>query len=408
MIDIAQVRRDFKILNEKINGKPLIYFDNAATSQKPQVVVDALLNYYQQINSNVHRGVHSLAEKATNAFEKTRETVRGFINAKFTEEIIFTKGTTEGINLVARSLSKISLEKGDEVIVSAMEHHANIVPWQMVCDEVGAKLKVIPITLKGELDLDSFESLITPKTKIVAVIHVSNVLGTVNDIKGITKTAHKHNALVLVDGAQGIPHLDVDVQDLDCDFYAFSAHKVYGPTGIGVLYGKKELLEKMPPFLGGGEMISEVTFEKTTYNELPYKFEAGTPNIGDVIAFDSAVNYLKQKKEENIVAHENELLEYATKKLKEIEGIKIVGESDNKISVISFIVEGIHSFDLGMMLDAQGIEIRTGHHCAQPLMRALGIEGTARVSFAIYNTKEEVDIFVEELKRIVGKFARKK
>ncbi|UZR96228.1 cysteine desulfurase [Chondrinema litorale] len=406
-MDIKHIREQFPAIHQEVNGFPLIYFDNAATSQKPKEVIDALNAYYEGYNSNVHRGAHTLAAKATDAFEDTRESVRAFLGAKHIEEIIFTKGTTESINLVAYSFGRKFINEGDEIIISGMEHHSNIVPWQILCEEKGAKLNVIPIKENGELDYDVFESLVSEKTKLVAVAYVSNSLGTINDVKRIIAKAKSANAKVLLDGAQSSPHCHINVAELDCDFYAFSGHKVYGPTGIGALYGKKEILEEMPPFLGGGEMIKEVTFAKTTFNDLPYKFEAGTPNIGDTVALKNAIDFVNRVGKEEIAAYELELLEYATEKMKQIAGIKLVGTAAEKVGVISFLMDGVHHFDLGMMLDARGIAIRTGHHCTQPLMSSFGIDGTARVSFAVYNTKEEVDVLVEVLQKISDRFVAK-
>ncbi len=403
--DPAQVRKMFPILEQQVNGKNLIYLDNAATTQKPEVVINAISDYYRNYNANIHRGIHALAEKATKAYENTRKTVQQFINSGEVEEIIFTSGTTESINIVAKSLGKKILSQGDEVIISELEHHSNIVPWQMICDERGAKLKVIPINEKGEINLLAFRNLITYNTKIVAVSHVSNTLGTINPVEEIIQISHNFGALVLLDGAQASAHIDFDVQNLDCDFYAFSAHKLFGPTGIGILYGKRKLLESMDPFKGGGEMIKEVTFEKTTYNDIPYKFEAGTPNIADVIAFDASLKFVNRLGDKrDLLTYEESLLIEATEKLKEIPGLTIIGTSNKKIGVISFVIEGMHHFDIGMLLDAKGIAVRTGHHCTQPLMNKFGIEGTVRASFSIYNTMEEVDIFVESLKQIVSKW----
>jgi len=407
MLDLEAIRKEFPILHQEVNGYPLVYFDNAATSQKPKSVIDALNSYYTTINSNVHRGAHALADAATQEFEKTRETVRRFLNAKETAEIVFTKGTTEAINLVAYAYGRKFINKGDEVVISAMEHHSNIVPWQMLCEEKGAILKVIPVNEAGELEMDTFAEMLSQKTAIVAVMHVSNVLGTINDIRKISQMAHEVGAKVLVDGAQSSPHLTVDVQELGCDFYVFSSHKVYGPTGMGALYGKREVLEAMPPYLGGGEMIKEVTFEKTTYNEIPFKFEAGTPNIGDTIAFRHALEFVETVGKENIAQHEVDLLHYGTERFSQIDGLSIIGTAKNKVGVISFLIEGMHHFDIGMMLDARGIAIRTGHHCAQPLMNHYGLEGTARASFAAYNTKEEVDTMAESLERIVSRKRKK-
>jgi cysteine desulfurase/selenocysteine lyase len=400
-LDIYAIRQQFPILSREVKGKPLIYFDNAATSQKPQAVIDALVNYYTNYNANVHRGIHTLAEEATQAMEKSRDAAREYINAESREQIIFTRGTTEGINLVAYSWGRQNIKAGDEIIISSLEHHSNIVPWQILCEEKGASLKVIPITSKGELLIHEYKNLLSPKTKLVAVNHASNALGTINPVKEIVEAAHGVGAVVLIDGAQSAVHLDIDVQDMDCDFFVLSSHKMYGPTGVGVLYGKEKLLEAMPPFQGGGEMIKEVTFEKTTYNDLPYKFEAGTPNIADVIAFKAAIEFLNQLGKASIRKHEEELLKYATKKLKEIPGVRIVGEADEKLSVISFVVKGLHPQDIGILLDNRGIAVRTGHHCTQPLMNCFGISGTVRASFAVYNTKEEVDELVIGLQKAI-------
>jgi cysteine desulfurase/selenocysteine lyase len=406
MLDIQRIRQDFPILHQEVNGHPLIYFDNAATSQKPKAVIQSLVNYYEGINSNVHRGAHYLADKATIAFEETREAVQKFINAKHLEEVIITKGTTESINIVASSFGRKFLNAGDEVLISTMEHHANIVPWQMICEQKGAILKVISISDEGELDYEAFSKLLTQKTKIVALVHVSNALGTINDVERVINLAHQAGAKVLIDGAQSSPHFEIDVQKMDCDFYVFSSHKVYSPTGIGVLYGKKVILEEMPPFLGGGEMIKEVTFEKTTYNQLPFKYEAGTPNIADTIAFKAGLEYVQKLGKQHIARHEEELLHYATEKIQALKKVRIIGTARDKIGVISFLVNGMHPYDTGMMLDAQGIAVRTGHHCAQPLMKRFGIEGTVRASFAVYNTKSEVDKFITSLEKIVNKFAK--
>lgn len=402
MLDVHKIREDFPILHQEVNGFPLVYFDNAATSQKPQVVIDSLLGYYNGYNSNIHRGAHALADKATGAYEHTRELVKDFINAPSIEEVIFTKGTTEGINLVASTYGQQEIGEGDEVIISTMEHHSNIVPWQMLCEAKGAILKVIPITDQGEIILEEYEKLLSPKTKLVATAHVSNALGTINPVEKMIALAHEVGAVVLIDGAQSCPHFHVDVQALDADFYVFSAHKMYGPTGLGVLYGKREILEKMPPYLGGGEMIKEVTFAKTTYNELPYKFEAGTPNIGDTIALTAAIEYINKIGKDNIAQHEHDLLVYGEEKIQSVEGLEIVGQAKEKASVISFKIEGVHHYDLGLLLDANGVAIRTGHHCTQPLMNRFGIDGTARASFAMYNTKEEIDTFVAAIHKAVG------
>lgn len=402
VIDIEKIREQFPVLNQQVNGRDLVYFDNAATSQKPLVVINALVDYYTGYNANIHRGIHTLAEKATKAYEQTRETMRAFIHAKHSEEIIFTRGVTESINLVASSYGRAFLQANDEVIISGLEHHSNIVPWQLICAEKKAILKVIPVTDEGELDLDAYKKLLSSKTKIVSVNHASNSLGTINPIKEISRLAHAVGAAVLIDGAQAGAHLEIDVQDLGCDFYCLSAHKMYGPTGTGILYGKKELLEKMPPYQGGGEMIKDVTFEKTTYNDLPYKFEAGTPNIADVIAFRYALEFIRQLGRENIAAHEHELLTYATAKVKELPGVRLIGTAKDKVGVLSFVVDGIHPFDIGQMLDARGIAVRTGHHCTQPLMARCGIEGTVRASFAVYNTKKEIDQLVDALTRVIS------
>jgi cysteine desulfurase/selenocysteine lyase len=398
MFDVQKVRADFPILSQKVNGKPLVYFDNGATSQKPQVVIDAISKYYSEINANIHRGVHTLSQLATDAYEVSRNTIQNHLNAKHNHEIIFTSGTTFGINLVANGFASL-LKSGDEVMVSALEHHSNIVPWQFLCEKTGAKLVVIPMNEKGELILSEFDKLLSEKTKIVTVNHISNALGTVNPIEYIIKKAHGVGAAVLIDGAQATPHLRPDVQALDCDFYVFSGHKVCGPTGVGILYGKEEWLRKLPPYQGGGEMIAEVTFEKTTYADLPHKFEAGTPNIEGGIVLGTAIDYMNSIGFENIAAYEQELLDYGTKRLQEIEGLTIYGTSENKASVISFNIEGIHPYDIGTIIDKLGIAVRTGHHCAQPIMNFFNIPGTIRASFAFYNTKEEIDIFVEAVKK---------
>lgn len=399
-LDIQKIRKDFPILDEVINGKQLVYFDNAATTQKPVQVLEALANYYGHYNANIHRGIHHLAEKATSAFEASRKAIQAFLNAKLTEEIIFTYGTTDGINLVAQTYGRSFLKEGDEIIISTLEHHSNIVPWQMLCEEKGCVLKVIPINDAGELLMDEYEKLLSERTKFVSVVHVSNALGTINPVKEIIAKAHAVGAKVLIDGAQASSHLTLDVQDLDTDFYVLSAHKLYGPTGMGVLYGKKEVLDAMPPYRGGGEMIKEVTFEKTTYNELPYKFEAGTPNIADVVAVKNALDYVAELGKENIAAYENELLKYGTEALSEIDGLRIIGQAKEKVSVISFVVDGIHPQDIGVILDQQGIAVRTGHHCTQPLMKRLGLVGTSRASFAVYNTKEEIDKLVSGIRKV--------
>ena len=397
--DIEKIRRDFPILGREVNGKPLIYFDNGATTQKPKQVIDAITRYYGDMNSNVHRGVHYLSQISTDAFEITRRKVQAFIHAKHEHEIIITKGTTESINIVASCYGRAFIEAGDEIIISAMEHHSNIVPWQMLCDEKGCKLRVIPMNDKGELDIVAYKALFSEQTKLVSFTYVSNALGTVNPVKEMIDIAHSHDVPVLVDGAQAVQHVAVDVQALDVDFFAFSGHKMYGPTGVGVLYGKEELLNKMPPYQGGGDMIKDVTFEKTTYNELPFKFEAGTPNIEAGICLGDAIDYIESIGLDAIKTYEDELLDYATSRLSEIEGIRFIGTAEHKSSVISFVVDGVHPYDIGVILDKLGVAVRTGHHCAQPVMDEFGIPGTVRVSLAIYNTKEEVDVLIEGLER---------
>ncbi|HEY9116320.1 MAG TPA: cysteine desulfurase [Roseivirga sp.] len=403
-LDIEAIRSKFPVLHQQVNGKPLVYFDNAATNQKPLSVIQALQHHYEADNANIHRGIHTLAERSTTAFEATRKAVQKFINANEVEEIIFTKGTTESINLVASSWGKMFLQAGDEIIVSGLEHHSNIVPWQLIAEEKGAKVKPIPVLDNGDLDMTAFERMLSDKTKMVAVNHASNSLGTINPIADIIKKAHAVGAKVLIDGAQASSHLMIDVQSLNADFYALSAHKMYGPTGVGILYGKRSLLEKMPPYQGGGEMIKDVSFEGTTYNDIPYKFEAGTPSIADVVAFKYAIDFINELGKDNIAKYEAELLSYATEALKQIEGIKIIGEAKQKVSVVSFIVDGIHHFDLGMWMDAKGVAVRTGHHCTQPLMDRFSIEGTTRASFSVYNTKAEIDVFIDALKDIIKKF----
>ncbi|WP_276379060.1 cysteine desulfurase [Flavobacterium sp. H4147] len=398
MLDIQKIRADFPILSQTVNGKPLVYFDNGATSQKPQVVIDAEVKYYNEINANIHRGVHTLSQLATDAYEISRGKVKEHINAKHAHEVLFTSGTTHGINLVSNGFASI-LKPGDEVVVSSLEHHSNIVPWQMLCEKTGAILKVIPINDNGELIIEEFDKLLSEKTKIVTVNHISNALGIINPIKYIIDKAHAVGAAVLIDGAQAVPHLKPDVQELDCDFYAFSGHKMCGPTGTGILYGKEEWLNKLPPYQGGGEMIKEVTFEKTTYADLPHKFEAGTPNIAGGIVLGTAIDYLNSVGFENIQAYEHELLEHATKRLSEIEGIRIYGTGKNKASVISFNIDGIHPYDVGSIVDKLGIAVRTGHHCAQPIMNFFCIPGTIRASFSFYNTKEEIDTMVDAVKK---------
>ena len=404
MYDIQKIREDFPILSRTVYGKPLIYLDNGATTQKPKCVVDAIVDEYYSVNANVHRGVHFLSQQATNLHEASRETVRKFINARSTSEIIFTRGTTESINLVASSFTDAFMKEGDEVIVSVMEHHSNIVSWQIQALRKGIVLKVIPMNDRGELLIDEYEKLFTPRTKLVSVAHVSNVLGTINPVKQIAAIAHAHNVPVLIDGAQGIPHMKVDVQDIDADFYVFSAHKIYGPTGIGVLYGKEDLLDKMPPYQGGGEMIKNVSFEGTTFNELPFKFEAGTPDYVGSTAMAKALDYVSAIGMDNIAAHEHELTTYAMQRMKEIPGMRIFGEAEHKGGVISFLVGDIHHFDMGTLLDRLGIAVRTGHHCAEPLMHRLGIEGTVRASFGMYNTKEEIDALIAGIERVSKMF----
>ena len=404
MYDIQKIREDFPILSRKIYGKPLVYLDNGATTQKPRCVVEAIVDEYYSVNANVHRGVHFLSQQATELHEAAREKVRAFINAKSTNEIVFTRGTTESINLLTTSFGEAFINEGDEIIVSEMEHHSNIVPWQMLAERRGASIRVIPIDDKGELLLDEYEKLFTEKTRIVCVTHVSNVLGTINPVKRIVDIAHQHGVPVLVDGAQSAPHMKIDVQDIGCDFFAFSGHKIYGPTGVGVLYGKEDLLDKLPPYQGGGEMIQNVSFEKTTFNELPYKFEAGTPDYVGTNSLAKALDYVSAIGMDNIFAYEHELTRYATEQLSNIEGMRIFGQSDNKDAVISFLVRDIHHLDMGTLLDRLGIAVRTGHHCAQPLMTHYGIEGTVRASFGIYNTKEEIDVLVAGIKRVSGMF----
>ncbi|MCR4680889.1 MAG: cysteine desulfurase [Bacteroidales bacterium] len=392
-------REDFLILGQEVYKKPLVYFDNAATTQKPEMVISALADYYRTINSNIHRGVHYLSQKATEEFEVARKAVRDFIHAAHDYEIVFTRGATESINLVASSFGRTYIHEGDEIVISEMEHHSNIVPWQFLCEDRGAKLKVIPFSDNGTLCVEKLEELLTPKTKILAVTHVSNTLGTINPVKEIIRIAHAHNVPVMIDGAQAVAHCPVDVQDLDCDFYCFSGHKMYAPMGVGIMYGKERWLNEMKPYQGGGEMISTVTFEKTTYNELPYKFEAGTPAVGDVIGLRKAIEYMQGVGIQNIAKHENELLQYGTQELKKIEGMRIIGEAQNKAAVISFLVGNAHPYDMGVLLDHQGIAVRTGHHCTQPIMDHFHIPGTVRASFALYNTKEEIDILVKAVQK---------
>ena len=398
MLDIKKIRADFPILTQKVNGKPLVYFDNGATSQKPQIVIDAISKYYQEINANIHRGVHTLSQLATDAYETSRLKIQKHINAKFAHEVIFTSGTTHAINAVANGFASI-LKPGDEVLISALEHHSNIVPWQMLCERTGAELKVIPMNIKGELIMSEYDNLLSNKTKIVAVNHISNALGTINPIDYMIEKAHQVGAAILIDGAQAVPHHKPDVQDLGCDFYVFSGHKMCGPTGTGILYGKEEWLQKLPPYQGGGEMIATVTFEKTTYADLPHKFEAGTPNIAGGIVLGTAIDYMNEIGFDTIATYEHQLLEYGTKRLLEIEGLKIYGTAKEKTSVISFNIDGIHPYDIGTIIDKLGIAVRTGHHCTQPIMDFYKIPGTIRASFAFYNTKEEIDALVEAVKK---------
>lgn len=404
MYDIQKIREDFPILSREVYGKPLIYLDNGATTQKPRCVVEAITDEYYSVNANVHRGVHFLSQQATELHEASRETVRCFINARSSNEIVFTRGTTESINLLASSFADSQMKEGDEVIVSVMEHHSNIVPWQLQAQRKGIVLKVIPMNDKGELLLDEYEKLFSERTRLVSLVHVSNVLGTVNPVKEMIATAHSYGVPVMIDGAQSVPHQKVDVQDLDADFFAFSGHKIYGPTGVGVFYGKEEWLDKLPPYQGGGEMIQSVSFEKTTFNELPFKFEAGTPDYIGTTALAKALDYVSAIGMENIAAHEHELTRYAMQRLKEIDGMRIFGEAENKSSVISFLVGNIHHLDMGTLLDRLGIAVRTGHHCAQPLMIRLGIEGTVRASFGMYNTKEEIDALAAGIERVSRMF----
>lgn len=404
MYDIQKIREDFPILSREVYGKPLIYLDNGATTQKPRCVVEAITDEYYSVNANVHRGVHFLSQQATELHEASRETVRCFINARSSNEIVFTRGTTESINLLASSFADSQMKEGDEVIVSVMEHHSNIVPWQLQAQRKGIVLKVIPMNDKGELLLDEYEKLFSERTRLVSLVHVSNVLGTVNPVKEMIATAHSYGVPVMVDGAQSVPHQKVDVQDLDADFFAFSGHKIYGPTGVGVFYGKEEWLDKLPPYQGGGEMIQSVSFEKTTFNELPFKFEAGTPDYIGTTALAKALDYVSAIGMENIAAHEHELTLYAMQRLKEIDGMRIFGEAENKSSVISFLVGNIHHLDMGTLLDRLGIAVRTGHHCAQPLMIRLGIEGTVRASFGMYNMKEEIDALAAGIERVSRMF----
>ena len=405
-VDVETVRTEFPVLHQMVNGKPLVYLDNASTSQKPQAVIDTLVQYYTMDNSNVHRGVHTLSQRATDHYEEARAKVRRFINAEADEEIIYVRGTTEGINLVAQTFGRQNVGEGDEIIVTAMEHHSNIVPWQILCQERGAHLKVIPITDSGELVMEEYERLLGPRTKLVSIVHQSNALGTVNPAKQITDMAHGLGVPVLVEGAQSAPHMTVDVQDLGCDFFVFSGHKLYGPTGIGVLYGRADLLNAMPPYQGGGEMIKSVTFEKTIYNDLPHKFEAGTPDIAGAIGLGTAIDYISNLGMSNIYNYERELLEYGTQRLSAIEGLQIIGTAREKAGVLSFVMEGIHPHDIGTILDTEGIAVRTGHHCAQPVMDRYEIPATARASLALYNTREEIDALVKGIDRTIEVFGR--
>lgn len=402
--DVNKIREDFPILKKKVHDKNLVYLDNAATTQKPTYVIDKVNEYYTTMNANIHRGVHALSQEATEAFEGARIQIKQFINALGKNQIIFTRGTTEAINLVASSYGRVNVKEGDEIIISHMEHHSNIVPWQLLCKEKNARLRVIPVNDDGELIYEEFEKLVNERTKFISIVYVSNSLGTINPVKNIINYAHQFNIPVLVDAAQAVNHLTVDVQDLDCDFLAFSGHKIYGPTGIGVLYGKVELLEAMPPYQGGGDMISKVTFEETTYNELPYKFEAGTPDIAGAIGLGAAIEYINKIGIDNIKEHERILLEYATKQIAQVPGLRIIGTAKEKTSVLSFVLENIHPHDIGTFLDFEGVAIRTGHHCTQPLMRRFNIPATSRASFAMYNTKEEVDVLVSGLKKIIEVF----
>jgi cysteine desulfurase/selenocysteine lyase len=403
--DVEKIRRDFPILKERVHGKPLVYLDNGATSQKPQVVIDTLDRYYRSENSNIHRGVHYLSERATSSYEGAREKIRQFINAESGHEIVFVRGTTEAINLVAQSYGRTFLEAGDEIVISAMEHHSNIVPWQILCGQIGSRLRVVPINHDGEFVLDEYRRLLNEKTKLVSLTHVSNALGTIVPVKEAVRLAHERSVPVLLDGAQAVPHFKVDVQDIDCDFYAFSGHKLFGPTGVGVLYGKSELLDAMPPYQGGGDMISLVTFEKTHYNVLPYKFEAGTPNIAGGIGLGAAIDYLNHLNWEEVCAHENDLLAYATNALSEIDSIRIIGSAKDKAGVLSFVSDHIHAHDVGTILDQEGVAIRAGHHCAMPVMQRFGVPATARASFALYNNREDVDALVRGIHRVLKVFS---
>lgn len=406
LYDVYEVRKDFPILQQEVNGHPLVYLDNGATSQKPSVVIDAVREYYERTNANIHRGVHYLSEHATRDYEDARDTAQRFINAADRREIVYVRGTTEGINLVAQSFGRPRLEPGDEIIISTMEHHSNIVPWQMLCGQTGAKLRVVPVTEEGELDFEAYLDFLGPKTRIVSVVHLSNALGTINPVKRMIEAAKAQGAVTLLDGAQAVPHIPVDVRDLDCDFYAFSGHKVFGPTGIGILYGKMEHLEAMEPYQGGGDMIRTVSFEKTTYNDLPYKFEAGTPNIAGAIGMAAALDYVKNLGIDAIAAHEDAVVDYATEKVAEIPGVRIIGTAPEKSGIISFVMEGVHAHDIGTVLDSQGVAVRAGHHCTMPLMKRYGIAATSRASFALYNTKEEADVLVSAIHKVKEMFGR--
>jgi cysteine desulfurase/selenocysteine lyase len=403
--DVLKVRRDFPILSERVHGKPLVYLDSANTSQKPQAVLDAMDDYYRHANANIHRATHLLSERATALYEGARAKAAAFINAPDAKTIVVTKGTTDGINLVAQSYGRSMLRAGDEIVISWLEHHSNIVPWQMLCEQTGAALRIVPIDDRGEIDLEQYAALLSPRTRIVAMSHVSNALGTVNPVREIIEQAHARGAVVLIDGAQAVPHLTVDVQALDCDFYAFSSHKMFGPTGVGVLYGRRSLLEAMPPYQGGGDMIASVTFEKTLYNLVPYKFEAGTPNIGGVAGFGAAIDYLMAIDRDAALAHEDAVLEYATARVREIQGARIIGEARHKTGVLSFLLEGVHPHDAGTILDREGVAVRTGQHCAQPVMDRYGVTATIRASLGIYNTREEIDVLVQALERVREVFA---
>lgn len=404
-LDVSAIRKEFPILVQQVHGKPLVYLDNAATSQKPKCVIEALTRFYLMDNANIHRGVHQLSERSTLAYEAARGKVQRFLNAANAREIIFVRGATEGINLVAQTYGRTHVSAGDEIVISALEHHSNIVPWQMLCEEKGAVLRVIPINDRGEVEFGQFEKLLNRRTKLVAVSHVSNALGTINPVREIVQTAHQFNVPVLIDGAQAVPHMKVDVRNLDCDFYVFSGHKVFGPTGIGVLYGREQLLEDMPPYQGGGDMIRSVTFEKTTYNELPYKFEAGTPDIAGVIGLGAAIDYLDQIGMDAVAAHEHDLLQYGTKALESISGLRLIGTAREKAGVLSFVLDGVHPHDAGTILDREGVAVRTGHHCAQPVMDRFGVSATTRASLAFYNTKEDVDALVAGIHKVKEVFA---